>query len=98
MKWEIIMTVNAQKDLEQIYKNIRYVLAVPVTARKQTDRITEKISDLSDFPKMYPENENGIRKMTVDNYLVFYDLDESRGSVIILRIVYGGIDLNNMSL
>ena len=36
--------------------------------------------------------------MPVDNYTVFYSVDESMGSVIILRIVYGGIDLNNMSL
>lgn len=40
-----------------------------------------------------PERSNGIRKMPVDNYLVFYVIKEDR--VIVTNILYSGSDIGS---
>ena len=38
----------------------------------------------------------GLRKMPVDNYYVFYRVDEDRATITILRIFYAGRDIENI--
>ncbi len=97
MSWSIYITNKASSDFAEIYNYIFYVLKAPQAAERLSDKIIEMIDALSDFPKIYPTAENGIRKMPVDNYLVFYELNESQRIISITRIVYGGTDLSQMN-
>lgn len=57
---------------------------------------------LADFPEKYKRYENepwysrGMRVMPVDNYLVFYILNKKQNTVTILRVMYGGRDIDNL--
>ncbi len=100
----VMYSPEARLDIKDIYAYIAYKLQEKIVAEKQVRRIRNAIKDLDYFPLKYEvfkgrsNDDRNIHKMPVDNYTVFYSVDESMGSVIILRIVYGGIDLNNMSL
>lgn len=54
------------------------------------------------FPRRHPTLDwepwmsMGLRKMPVDNYYVFYRVDEDRATVTILRIFYAGRDIKNI--
>lgn len=88
-----------KRDLKSIYTYIAYNLQAKDTARRQVDRIRKEIRSLSDLPERYvpvdwvPWHEMGMRKMPVDNYLVYYLVHHETGEVEIVRIFYGGRDI-----
>lgn len=96
MSWKIIYSDRARHDLRNIYEYIAYDLFVPQTAAGQTQRIMKEIRSLYEMPMRYrlyeeePWRSQGIRFFSVNNYLVFYLPDESKNTVHIVRIMYGG--------
>jgi len=99
MIWKVAYTEDAEQDLVGIYAYILDVLLEPATAEKQTDRIMDAVDSLDHMPLRYrlcnrePWRSNGLRVLPVDNYLVFYLPDEPKYSVSIIRIMYGGRDV-----
>jgi toxin ParE1/3/4 len=100
MNWEVTYTLDAEQDLQDIHRYISEVLLEPVIAQRQTTRIMDAIDSLNDMPLRHqqydhePWRTKGLRFLPVDNYLVFYLPDELRGVVAIIRIMYGGRDVN----
>lgn len=98
----MIYSPEARNDLRAIYSYIRNVLKEPETAKEQSVRIREQIKTLDTFPgrntsvDWEPWLSMGMRKMPVDNYVVFYLTDEKTLSVIIVRIVYGGRNMSEI--
>lgn len=96
MSYKVIYTREAEKDLIDIYRYIAVDLLVPETAKKQTDGIMDAINSLDEFPlrhKRYdrePWSSIGLRIVPVDNYLVFYLVNENEATVAVVRIMYGG--------
>jgi len=96
MNWEVIYTEDAEQDLQDIYEYISDVLLEPKIAQGQINRIMDSIESLDNLPLRHhlynnePWRTKGLRVMPVDNYLVFYLPNESRGNVAIVRIMYGG--------
>ena len=41
-----------------------------------------------------PWHSQGLRFFSVDNYLVFYLISEAENTVTVVRIMYGGRDIN----
>lgn len=99
MSWNIVYTAEARRDLKGIYEYIAYDLLAPETAAGQTQRIMKEISALDEMPMRFrpydeePWRSAGLHFLPVDNYLVFYLPDESRYTVSIVRIMYGGRDV-----
>ena len=99
MSWKIVYTAGAKRDLKNIYEYIAYNLLVPETAARQTQRIMKEIRSLDNMPMRFrlydeePWHSAGLHFFPVDNYLVFYLPDESRKTVNIVRIMYGGRDV-----
>lgn len=99
MSCKIIYSDRARHDLRNIYEYIAYDLLVPQTAAGQTQRIMKEIRSLYEMPMRYrlyeeePWRSQGIRFFSVNNYLVFYLPDESKNTVHIVRIMYGGRDI-----
>ena len=99
MSWDIVYTAGARRDLRDIYEYIAYELLVPETAAGQTQRIMIEIRALEEMPMRYrlyegePWHSEGLRFFSVDNYLVFYLPDETKKTVSIVRIMYGGRDI-----
>ena len=53
-------------------------------------KIKEKINSLNVFPKAYPliDERKGIRKVTVDNYNIYYKVYDSRKTVHIISVIH----------
>lgn len=99
MSFEVKYTARARQDLRNIYEYIAYDLLVPETAAKQAQRIMKEIGALNEMPMRYrlyddePWHSQGVRFFPVNNYLVFYLPDETKNTVHIVRIIYGGRDI-----
>ena len=100
MIWKVNYTEDAEQDLQSIFDYISGVLLEPVTAANQTNRIMDVADSLDHMPLRYrlydkePWRSRGLRVMPVDNYLVFYLPDETKKTVAIIRIMYGGRDID----
>lgn len=94
--YQIVYSPEAKEDLRSIYRYIAYDLFSKNTAKAQTDRIRKAIRALGLFPEKYvqvewePWKSMGMRRMPVDNYLVYYLLEKENGIVMIDRIFYKG--------
>ena len=99
MTFDVSYSAEARQDLRDIYGYIAYELLVPETATGQIQRIIRAIRSLEQMPmrhRLYveePWHSQGLRVLPVDNYLVFYLPDETSATVSILRIMYGGRDI-----
>ena len=100
MKYQIFYTNSARQDLKNIYRYISDSLVEPEIATKLTDKIMKAIRSLDEMPQRYrlfeeePWHSRGLRILPVNNYLVFYLLDDEKTVVTILRIIYGGRDIS----
>jgi toxin ParE1/3/4 len=99
MKWKVVYTDDALMDLQGIYEYIAFTLLEPVTAERQSESIMDAADSLEDMPlrhRLYdkePWRSRGIHFLPVDNYLVFYLPNEANNAVAIIRIMYGGRDV-----
>ena len=102
MKYKVIYSPAALDDLKNIYAYIAYILLAPDTAERQVNRIRKEIRSLDLFPERNsvvewePWSAMGMRKVPVDNYIVFYLPDKEKRIVLIDRIFYGGQDIENI--
>lgn len=100
--YNIIYSPQAFLDLAELYEYIRFTLQVPKTAGKQVNRIKYAIRSLETMPMRYhpvawePWHSVGIRRVSVDNYTVFYQVDENQMTVTVIRIFYSGRNIENI--
>lgn len=87
--------MQANKDIRAIYEYIALSLMSPENADAQLSRLEERINNLDNLPKRFPIYKNDIRIMPVDNYLVFYMVDDHLKDVSVLRVMYGKHDIEN---
>lgn len=99
MIFEIEISDQADADLRNIYEYIAFELQSPENAGGQLDRLEERIMSLDQMPERFREYENepwhsrGLHIMPVDNYCVFYIPDAENAVVTIIRVMYGGRDI-----
>lgn len=97
MNYTVNISAKADKDLRAIYEYIALSLMSPENAYAQLSRLEEHIEKLNNLPKRFPIYKNDIRFMPVDNYLVFYTVEDSSKTVSILRVMYGRGNIDNTS-
>lgn len=91
------VTEEALSDMEAIYRYIAEKLLSPENALGQYNRIADEILSLQIFPERYrlvefePERSQGLRRMLVDSYSVFYVVREDR--VIVTGVLYSASDI-----
>ena len=99
MKYKVTYTEGAKKDLKSIFGYISKKLLAPENAAGQTQRIMTAVRKLDTMPyryKLYEEEpwyRQELRYFSVDNYLVFYKVDDEIRKVYVVRIMYGGRDI-----
>lgn len=100
--YSIIYAPQAFLDLTELYEYIRFTLQVPKTAEKQVNHIRSAVRSLETMPMRYPLVgwepwcSKGIRRVPIDNYTVFYQVDENKTTVTIIRIFYSGRNIENI--
>lgn len=107
MIYDVNITEQARLDLKLIYGYIANTLMEPVIAEKQYTRIETAVYSLDQMPERFrqyekePWRSRNLRIMPVDNYLVFYLVDNEKRTVTVIRIMYGRRDtereLNDMA-
>lgn len=100
MIFEIEISEQADADLRGIFEYIAFELQSPENASGQLDRLEESIMSLDRMPERFREYENepwhsrGLRLMPVDNYCVLYIPNKEDAVVTIIRVMYGGRDID----
>lgn len=95
--YKVEITREALTDMEQLYNHIAYVLLSPENAMGQYNRIADAILRLDEMPERFrvmdsePEHSRGLRRMLVDNYSVFYIIEEER--VVVTDVLYTPSDI-----
>ena len=88
----------ARDDLRGIAEYISAELGAPEAAMRLAEKIVSAADSLSDFPYAYPvyvpvrPTAFEYRKISVENYLVFYTVDEASKTVTVMRIIYARRD------
>ena len=100
--FSVSYTDDALQDLRDIYSYISGELRSSRVAAAQVKRIREEVRALGLFPKRYkavawePWKSREMRQMPVDNFIVFYVVDDEAQAVHIVRIFYGKRDIPNI--
>lgn len=96
-QYKVQITDKALADMEEIYNYIAIQLQAPENAIGQYNRIAKAIEELKMFPEkvrlMESEQERAmrLRQLVVDNYSVFYVIENE--SVIVMRVLYSASDI-----
>ena len=107
MEYRVTLTPQAIEQIHQTALYIAQTLQEPQTAKHWTDLLYKEIAGLNFMPSRYPLTDeepwrtNGIHKMPVKNFLVYYLIDEENKSVSVTAVIYGRRDqltaLTNMT-
>ena len=100
MTYRIALTDQANSDLRGIYEYIAFSLLEPENAAGQLDRLEENILGLADMPERFrlhdkePWRSRGLHQMPVNHFIVFYIPDEEKKTVTVIRVIYGGRNID----
>ena len=101
-QYVVRITDRALADMEEIYNYIAIQLQAPENAMGQYNRIAEAIEELYVFPERVklmesePERIMGLRQLVIDNYSVFYVIEDM--DVIVTRVLYSAMDISRRLL
>ena len=102
MIYRVEITKPAQTDMIQLYSYIADTMKEPRSARRVYTSIRDKIMSLDEMPERYavidepPYNEIGVRRMLIENYIVFYVAHREQKLVTVLRVVYNRREWRNI--
>ena len=103
-KYEVVFATNALRDLNDIFYYISHSLKETQTANRMRKSLEDAAQSLNVFPERYPVFERepwksqNIRKLSVKRYIILYRVQHRNQTVEILRIVYGGRDIDSMKI
>ena len=98
MMYSVVITKQAEEDLRGIFEYISFTLYEPGYAAHKLQKLEQAISKLNYMPERYKKYEEepwakiGLRKMPVENYNIFYFVDNEIEQVTVLRILYSKRD------
>ena len=93
---------DALNDLREIYAYIANELLVSETAAAQVGRIRKEIRSLDFMPARYalvewePWHSMKMHQLPVDNFIVYYLVDDEEMAVTVVRVFYGGRDIEGI--
>lgn len=102
MTYQIIYSPESLDDLRAIYSYIAFEKFAPQNAEGQVNRIRKSIRSLDLFPEGHttvewePWASMGMRFLPVDNFSVYYLVDNDEGKVSIVRIFYSRRDVEHI--
>ena len=101
-QYVVRITDRALADMEEIYHYIAIQLKAPENAMGQYNWIAEAIEGLNVFPERVKLVESelerimGLRQLVIDNYSVFYVIENM--DVIVTRVLYSAMDISRRLL
>ena len=101
-EYQVIVTQDAEDDLNALDDYITNVLFAPGTAVTYINTIKEKLLFLTYSPKRYrvvddePWQSRGIRRMNAKGFAVFYLINEVFHEVYVLNVIYQKRDIQHI--
>lgn len=98
MDYKVKLTDHAVAQLQEAVIYISKVLQASTVAKHWAARVKKELASLSTMPARYPLTEEepwhteGVHKMSVENFLVYYWINEEKKIVWITAIVYARRD------
>lgn len=98
MIYSVMMTNSAIEQTREIIAYIAEILMVPETAQRWKDCLKAEMQKLSFMPNRIPLTEEepwrskGIHRLVVENFLVYFWIDEDAQTVWITGVVYSRRD------
>ena len=95
-------TDKAEQDLDEILRYISVDLVNPTAAQNLGRKVFEKIDMVRTFPESGASIDNEfladktVRKLSVDNYVIYYKAHYEEKVISIIRIVYGKRNLDEI--
>lgn len=92
--YEVRVTEQAQEQLSAILNYIIYEIGAPEAAGNLLDDIEECIMGLDRYPEKYslvdeePWRTEGVRKVLVDNFIVYFWIDKLLWVVQVIAVIY----------
>lgn len=106
--YEVKITRQAQEQMAEIVDYISHELFAPESANNLLDKMESSIMGLTEFPERFqlideePWKTEGIRKIVVNNFLVYYCINELEKKVQVTAVIYSKRDqieqLKNMKI
>ncbi len=99
MSYAVEISAQAEADLKGIFEYIAFDLQSVQNAMAQLSRLKKNIDALDEMPERYrrcgkePWRSRGLRILPVDNFCVFYIPNTEKNTVSIIRVMYGGRDI-----
>lgn len=96
--YQIIILPEAQEDMRSIVLYIAKQLFAPQAALNLKNAFQKEIASLSHMPKRFPTideqpwKDEGIRKIKVKNYYVYYLVDDTNRRVEVNAVIYSRRD------
>jgi toxin ParE1/3/4 len=101
-RWAVTYSNSFERDLDEIFDYIADATLDPEIAARQVARIKETANTLDFMPYRhrlhYDERLRGlgVRRMLVDNYVIWYVPDEKQKTVTITRVIHSARDINKV--
>ena len=101
-EFRVIYSPAAMDDLRAISSYFKYELKAPQATKNQTGRIRKQVRSLNSMQGRYskvdwePWASMGMHHLPVDNYVIYYSVDNEQQIVAIVRIFYGGRDIKGI--
>ena len=101
-EYQVLLTPESTQEIRDIHSYIANTLLVPETAKKQISRIMETVKSLKQMPERYalyekePWKSRGLHKVSVDNYIIFYYVNNNSDEVVIFHVFYGGRNISEI--
>lgn len=92
----------AVKDMEGIFEYIAVTLCNPTAAAKQIRDFERALNLVRTQPESFPYIRNeyvkdkALRKLIVNNYIVFYRAVPDREEIQVVRVLYGMMDYEKL--
>lgn len=92
----------AQRDMVEIVRYISAELSNPAAAENLTAKLVDAAESITEFPYANPvytplrSLKREYRKLPVENYLIFYWVDENEKLVTVARVIYARRDYNRL--
>ena len=94
MRYAVRLTEHAILQIQETVSYISKVLLVPETATAWAECLENQIAKLDTMPARFPLTDiepwstNGIRRMNVKNFVVYFHIDENCKEVWVTSVVY----------
>ena len=88
-------------DIWLIKKYITYKLNNPKAGQSITDEVMNRMEELCEFPERYSKiriKNLEYHRMPIKKFNVYYCVDRKSHIVTIVRVLYGGSDINQVAI